>query len=967
MSLSRLRPVRWFSLAVAVIAAHMHAAATDSPREHLSLDANWKFHLGDDLGIGFGRTQSGVGSPEATRLEFNDLAWRTINLPHDWANELPYDKTANFSGGYIPIGTSFPKNSIGWYRRTLTLPATDAGKRFRLQFDGAMHDATVWFNGWVVKRHEGGYEQFSEDITDLVNLDGPNIITVRVDATYGEGWWYEGAGLYRHVWLDKTAPVAIAPDGIFVYSKFKDNKPADQVEVVSETTVLNSLPTAQKATVRLEIINPDGGTVAKTEQAVALLGSDRSEVKASLVFMKPDLWSPESPKLYHLITTVEANGKVVSRLKTEFGIRTLAFDKDQGFLLNGQRYEIQGTCNHEVHAGVGAAIPDALQYFRVARLKECGANAYRTAHNPPAPELLEACDRLGMIVMDECRLLGSDEGNLHKWESLIRRDRNHPSVVIWNTCNEEPLKAQAAAGRVALSMQTLAKKLDPTRPVTAAANIGNVYSGLMSTLEVRGWNYNEGAAVAYHAAHPEQPNVGTETASYLSTRGVYEHDKDKGYVSSYGPFGYGLDQINKTWWSQVANLPWFAGSFVWCGFDYRGEPHPYRWPNISSAFGILDTCGFPKDEFYYYKAWWTKAPVLHLLPHWNWAGKEGQELLVQALSNCEQVELFLNGQSLGKQKMEPNGRLSWKVKYAPGTLSAKGYIGDKLVAETKVETTGLASAVQLTTDRARIAADGADLSIITVAVIDDQRRVVPVAENKITFTLSGTGKIIGVGNGDPSSHEPDTYISTPTMKSAASAGWRWKLAPGLAKAAAAPEYASDFDDSNWATIRADTNAPAFKKSDTIIMRTHINLTKADLASDVVQVSFGGIPVKAEDAAGEIPDTGWLFVNQQCVGETTSKLTDSFDCKSQLHVGNNVIVWAFNNLRQERRFSADNKGMNPKVSVMLVNNPVAPVWSRSVFNGLAQIIVQSTGEVGEIKLTASAEGLQPATTLIRTQK
>jgi beta-galactosidase len=951
-----------------MVAGFLHAsAATDSPREHLSLDANWKFHVGDDLGVGFGRTQSGVGSPEATRLLFNDLAWRTIHLPHDWANELPYDQTANFSGGYIPIGTKFPRNSIGWYRRTLSLPPTDAGKRIRLQFDGAMHDATVWVNSWVVKRHEGGFEQFSEDITDLVNFDGPNIITVRVDATYGEGWWYEGAGLYRHVWLDKTAPVAIAPDGIFVYSKFKDNKPADQVEVVTETTVLNTLTSGQKATVRHEIINPDGGSVAKTEQVVKLPGRDRGEVKESLFFTKPELWSPESPKLYQLITTVEVDGNVVDRQKTEFGIRTVAFDKDQGFLLNGQRYEIKGTCNHEFHAGVGAAIPDTLQYFRVAKLKECGSNAYRTSHNPPTPELLTACDRLGMIVMDESRLLGSDEENLHKWESLIRRDRNHPSVVIWNTCNEEPQKAQAAAGRIGLTMQTLAKKLDPTRTVTAAANIGNVSSGLMSALDVRGWNYHEGEAAAYHAAHPEQPNVGTETASYLSTRGIYEHDKEKGYVSSYGPFGYNLDLVNKTWWSQVANLPWFAGSFIWTGFDYRGEPTPYKWPNVSSAFGILDTCGFPKDEFYYYKAWWTKDPVLHLLPHWNWAGKEGQELLVQALSNCEQVELFLNGRSLGKQKMEPNDRLSWKVKYAPGTLSAKGYIGDKLVAETKVETTGPASAVQLTPDRPRIAADGTDLSVITVAVTDARHGVVPVAGNKITFTLTGPGKIIGVGNGDPSCHEPDTYISTPTVKSVAGGDWRWKQAPELAKADATPEYARDFDDSDWAAIRADTNALSFKKNDTIIMRTHVTLTEADRASDMIQVSFGGIPVKAEDAAGETPDTGWLFVNQKCVGETTSKLTDSFDCKSQLHMGDNVIVWAFNNLRQERRFSADNSGINPKVSVMLVNNPVPPVWSRSVFNGLAQIIVQSTGEAGEIKLTASAEGLQPATTLIQARK
>jgi beta-galactosidase len=944
------------------LAPQLHAAATDSPREHLSLDAQWKFHLGNDLGGELGRLKGGDGSPDAARPEFNDQAWRTINLPHDWAIELPIDQTANRNGGFIPLGTSFPQNSIGWYRRTLTLPATDAGKRIWLQFDGVMHDCTIWVNGWMVKRHEGGYEQFREDITDLVNLGGTNTVAVRVDATYGEGWFYEGAGIYRHVWLDKTAPVAIAPEGIFVYSKFKNNLPADQVEVDSETTVLNSLPTGKKATVRLEIISPDGRSVAKTEQPVTLPSNDRREVKASLFFKKPDLWSPESPKLYQLITTVEVEGKGVDRQKTEFGIRTLAFDKDQGFLLNGRSYVIRGTCNHQNHAGVGAAMPDALQYFRVAKLKECGSNAYRTTHYPPTPELLEACDRLGMIVMDECRLLGSDEGNLKKLESQIRRDRNHPSVAIWSICNEEPLQAQAAAGRIGLSMQTLVKKLDPTRPVTAAANAGNVYSGLMGALEVRGWNYNEESADKYHTEHPEQPNVGTETASYISTRGIYENDKDKGYVASNGPYGAPDQVITKTWWSFVATRPWFSGSFIWTGFDYRGEPYPYGWPCISSAFGILDTCGFPKNDFYYYKAWWTKAPVLHLLPHWNWAGKEGQELLVQALSNCEQVEAFLNGQSLGKQKMEPNDRLSWKVKYVPGTLSAKGYIGDKVVAETKVETTGAASAVQLTRDRARIAADGTDLSIVTVAVTDAQQRIVPVAGNKITFSLSGPGKIIGVGNGDPSCREPDTYIGGPTVQSVASTGWRWKLATAPATAAATPEYASEFDDSSWDKIRLNTNTPRFKKNDTIIMRTHITLTEADLASEMVQVCVRGIPLKPWESV----DTGWLFVNQQCVGETTSKLGAAFDSKSQLHVGDNVIVWAFNNLGGIKRFTTDKfTGINPNSNVVLISNPVPPVWSRSVFNGLAQIIVQSTGQAGEIKLTASAEGLQPMTTLIQT--
>jgi beta-galactosidase len=947
------------------------AAANDTPREHLSLDSSWKFSLNESLGAGYGREKGGYGSPAATRMEFNDLTWRTINLPHDWAVELPFDKTATRNGGFKPIGSGFAKNNFGWYRRSLTLPSTDAGKRIYLQFDGAMHDATVWVNGWVVKRHEGGYEQFREDITDIVNLGGSNIITVRVDATHPEGWFYEGAGLYRHVWLIKTAPVAIAPNGVFVYSSFKNNIPADQVEVLTETTVLNSLPAGQNGRVRLEVFNPAGQSVAKAEKAFALPGSAHSEVKESLFFEKPALWSPESPKLHHLVTTVEVDGKVVDRQKTEFGIRTVAFDKDRGFLLNGQPYKIKGTVNHQNHAGVGAAMPDALQYFRVAKLKECGSNAYRTGHYPPTPELLEACDRLGMLVMTESRLLGSDSENLSKLEAMIRLYRNHPSVMIWSICNEEPRQDEPVGGRVALSMQALVKRLDPTRAVTAGSNLGNTSSGLMGLLDVRGFNYNDNAWDKYHAEKPEQPILGTEMASYVSTRGIYEHDKDRCHVASYGPYrprliqelnsAPRLTEITTTWWSLAATRPWFSGGFIWTGFDYRGEPSPFNWPCINSAYGILDTCGFPKDDFYYYKAWWTANPVLHLLPHWNWAGKDGQEILVQALSNCEQVELFLNGRSLGKQKMEPYSRLSWKVKYAPGTLSAKGFVGDKMVKETKVETTGAASTVQLTPDRARIAADGADISIVTVAVADAQKRVVPTVGNKITFALNGPGKIIGVGNGDPSCLEPDTYFGAPTVKSIASTEWRWKQSKVPASAAVTSDSAGSFADPSWLKIPAN-NSTEFKRNDTVIMRTHITLTKADLESDEVLVSVAGIPVRPYQEK----TAGWLVVNQQFVGETTGKNGSVFNCKSQLRVGENVIVWSVNHYGRDIRFTADNSGFNPKASVELITHPAAPVWSRSVFNGLAQIIVQSTGQAGEIKLTASAEGLQPVTTLIVAQ-
>ena len=379
----------------------------------------------------------------------------------------------------------------------------------------------------------------------------------------------------------------------------------------------------------------------------------------------PTLWTPENPKLYKLITTVEVDGKVVDQKETEFGIRTFAFDKDKGFLLNGQPYVLKGTCNHQDMAGVGAALPDALQYFRIAKLKEFGCNAYRTSHNPPTPELLEACDRLGMIVMDEARLLGSDSENLQKLTNLVRRDRNHASVGIWSICNEEPREYSPEGGRVGLTMQQLIKQLDPTRPVTAAEDVGDDASGLMGALEVRGWNYHVGQGMDdYHAKHPDQPNVGTEQASAVSTRGIYANDPARGYVSSFDDTALGWATTTERWWSYFAERPWLSGGFVWTGFDYRGEPTPYQWPCINSHFGVLDMCGFPKENYYYYQAWWTTNTVLHLFPHWNWPGQEGREIRVDCLSNCQEVELFLNGVSLGKQTMKRNSKLTWKTKYA---------------------------------------------------------------------------------------------------------------------------------------------------------------------------------------------------------------------------------------------------------------------------------------------------------------
>src|SRR5208283_4280585 len=473
----------------AVLTAHLSAAGTNAPREHLSLDANWKFHLGDDWPNALRLDKAGASGGPASE-KFNDLAWRSLDLPHDWAIELPFDKNSDTSHGFKPVGPGYPKNSVGWYRRTFDLPQSDSGKRIWLQFDGAFRDTTVWVNGWLVQRHEGGYYPFREDITDIVHFGGRNTIAVRVEASKFEGWFYEGAGIYRHVWLDKTAPVAIAPDGIFVYSRFKNNVPLDKAEINVEARLLNTLTNAVKATVNCEIISPEGKSVAKVKETEAVKGESMKIVKLESKVSAPELWSPELPELYQLVTTVESDGKIVDRKETAFGIRTVGFDVEKGFLLNGKHYGLYGTCNHQDMAGVGAALPDALQYFRVAKLKEFGCNAIRTSHNPPTPELLDACDRLGMLIMDESRLLGSDPENLRKWDDQIRRDRNHPSVAIWSVANEEfSVQDSPQGGNVARTMQNFVKQLDPTRPVTYAAPEGDTFTGINGVIEVRGWNY----------------------------------------------------------------------------------------------------------------------------------------------------------------------------------------------------------------------------------------------------------------------------------------------------------------------------------------------------------------------------------------------------------------------------------------------------------------------------------------------
>lgn len=926
--------------------------ASGSPREHCSLDANWKFHLGEDWPYALKLNRAGVSTGPASP-EFDDSAWRTVDLPHDWAVELPFDRTAECNHGFKPVGPKFPQNSIGWYRRTFTLSAGDGGKRISLQFDGVFRDATVWVNGWLVMHHESGYSPFDVDITDLTHFGGQTTVTVRVDASKSEGWFYEGAGIYRHVWLNKTSPVAIAPDGVFVYATFKNNVPGDQADIHAEVRLLNCFTNPVQAVVKCDIIGPDSETQKQFQREIEVASSDPQTVRLATRISKPILWSPESPTVYKLITTVEVDGRLVDQQATTFGLRTISFDAQRGFILNGKPYLIKGTCNHQDHAGVGVALPDALQDFRIAKLKEFGDNAYRTSHHPPTPELLDACDRMGMLVMDESRLLGSDPENLRRWEQQIRRDRNHPSVFLWSIANEEfAVEDTEDAARVALSMQNLARRLDPTREVTYAAPEGDVFAGINSVIQVRGWNYHIiGETDRYHAEHPDQPNIGTEQASTVSTRGIYENNAARGHLSAYDVNypGHGLPA--ETWWSYFAARPWLAGGFVWTGFDYRGEPTPYNWPCINSHFGILDTCGFPKDNFYYYQAWWTTNVVLHLLPHWNWPGREGQMIRVDALSNCGEVELFLNGKTLGRQTMKPNSKLSWKVKYAPGTLSAMGYDNGRLAAKAEVSTTGGPVAVELQPNRTEIKADGRDVSVFTVSALDAQGRFVPVAQNLIQFELHGPGKIIGVGNGDPSCHEPDVFAPQIPVHSIPISNWRWQFAELSAKGAVGPEEKVEFDDSGWHSLKdfkgsqvKDMVSPGGRST---VFRTHIKLKSEDLENAGIEIRFGG---------GFTPH--WVFVNNQRLGEVRDWSAQSvFELKKNLHAGTNLVAFGISGDP-----NADYFHLSARLE--MIGRPIPQAWSRSLFNGLAQVMVQSTRETGEITLVARSAGMSPATNQIQ---
>jgi len=924
-------------------------------RERLLMDFGWHFAFGNagDAGKDFRNgtgyfsyfAKAGYGDGAASK-NFDDRGWRVLDLPHDWAVEEPFDPSAGYSHGYKTVGRKFPATSVGWYRKTFVIPESDLGRRIAIQFDGVYRNSIVWLNGFYLGEEHSGYSGFRYDITDYLNYGGENVIAVRVDASMEEGWFYEGAGIYRHVWLETTSPLHVAPNGIFVFSEV-GNKAAG---VTARTTIANDGTNNVNFDIVQSVVNQHGETIARKElKRLAISAGETVEFASLMKVSNPNLWSIETPYLYKLLTVVNSQGVAVDRCETPFGIRTLRFDPQQGFFLNGKHVTLKGTNNHQDHAGVGTAIPDALQEFRIKRLKEMGSNAYRCSHNPPTPELLDVCDRLGMLVIDENRLVGTNEEHLNLLRRMILRDRNHPSVFIWSLGNEEwSVEGNITGARIASTMQAYVRRLDPTRRTTYA-NSGGWGHGISTVIDVMGFNYiGNGDIDKQHAEFPDQPAMGTEETTSRSTRGVYADDTLNAHMQATDrkPGGRSMEEGFKFY----AARPFLSGLFFWTGFDYRGEPHPFGWPQVASQSGIVDLCGFPKDMFYYLKSWWTEEPVLHLLPHWNWKGREGRSISVWAYTNCDEAELFLNGKSLGRKATPKNSHLEWTVSYAPGSLLARGYTNGKMAATDQVETTGEPAGIRLVPDRSSIKADGEDVSVITVQVLDSSGRIDPTSNTEIAFNLQGPGTIIGVGNGDPSSHEADNFVERVNQPSIEN------LKAHLFKAAEGyTEVQPDFDDSLWSTLMNNQGEYNVRAHDTLTMAViRGSFIVSDLTNDT-KITLWPKSLGEEET---------VYVNGHLVAKGI-KRDDSVQKyvldRAIVHSGRNIYAVVGTPLVP--RFLYDN--LNTDAGTIQVLTPGAK-WKRKAFNGIAQVLVQSARLPGEMILTATSNGLTTALLRIQAQ-
>nr|MDA3822884.1 DUF4982 domain-containing protein [Bacteroidales bacterium] len=886
-------------------------------REHLLMDQNWKFAFGHPYdakkdyyhatGYFSYITKAGYGDGPAA-ADFNDKPWRIVDLPHDWAVEQPFDGSASHSHGYKTVGPKFPDTSVGWYRKAFNIPESDLGKRISIQFDGVHRNAKVWINGFFLGTESSGYFDFVYDITPYLNYGGENVISVRVDVSLEEGWFYEGAGIYRHVWLNKTNPLHIDYNGVFVTSTIEDGAAILKVE----STVVNETDDERTFEIEHELVDKDGKiTTIRRFTSEVIQPHEKKELEYLIDLDEHTLWSLDNPYLYEVRTSIYEGEKKIDDYATTFGIRTIRFDPDLGFFLNGESVKVKGTCNHQDHAGVGTAIPDALQEFRIERLKSMGANAYRSSHNPPTPELLDACDRLGMLVMCENRLMGTSPEILGQLSRLIKRDRNHPSIFIWSLGNEEwAIEGNEKGTRIGAEMQDFARKLDPSRPYTVAAS-GGWGHGVDISMEIMGFNYlSHGNIDEHHKEFPNQPSIGSEEATTRGTRGIFEDNFEIGHMAPTDRVEDGSSI--ETGWEYFAKREFLSGLFFWTGFDYRGESNPLNYPAISSQFGIMDVCGFPKQSYYYLQAKWSNEPVLHIASHWNWEGKEGELINVRVQSNCEEVELFLNGISLGRKEMNLYSHLEWDVNYKKGKLEAKGYNNGKKVVENKVETAGESASIQLIANRSVLDANGEDVSVITVKVNDSKGRFMPLADELISFEIDGPGRIIGVGNGNPGCHEADTYygeVNQILIKNS-----KISVVEVMEQQA---ELLVGFDDSGWPAHRMTREQMIFPPEKTIVVRADFTLSGFTKDSKFVLHS------KSLADGQDVYVNGHLIAENIKRGEHNQSFTLDH---SVLKEGKNL--YAIIGSPMQKRSEWDE--LNIKPGLIQIINP-EPASSRSVFN------------------------------------
>ncbi|TKK70189.1 glycoside hydrolase family 2 protein [Ilyomonas limi] len=756
---------------LAGIVISMMAAAQTHIRYIENFDNGWKFIL-DSVN-------------EYSAANVNDTAWRNLNLPHDWSIEFAFDKNSptGVGGGALHGG-------VGWYRKTFTLPEASSNKQVLIDFDGVYMNSSVWVNGHKVGFHPYGYTSFRYNLTPYLHVDGtPNTIAVKVDnSKQPNSRWYSGSGIYRNVWLTITNPVYVDHWGTYVTTPVVNNASA----TVQVNTSICRADTLHKVTLNTVIVDDKGNKVAHKINTLVELNDSVTNVSQQLTLTNPKLWSVNHPVLYKVITTLLDGKSGLDDYVTPFGIRTFGFDANNGFSLNGEHFKINGVCNHHDLGCLGAAVNRRALERQLEILKGMGVNAIRTSHNPPAPELLNLCDSMGLLVMDEAFDMWKKQKNPYdyhlywdEWHekdlrSQVMRDRNHPSVIIWSIGNEIPEQwggknGEDSSGKmIARELADIVRSLDTTRPITAANNNPEPPNMIIESgaLDLIGYNYHHQLYAAFPQTYPGKKFIATETVSALETRGHYDMPSDsirRWPVRWDIPFNNGnpdltcsaYDNCSAPWgstheetWKVIKKYNFLSGQFIWTGFDYLGEPTPYGWPARSSYFGIVDLAGFPKDIYYMYKSEWTNEPVLHIFPHWNW--KVGDTVDVWAYYNhADEVELFLNGKSLGKKHKEGDSlHVWWRVVYQPGTLKAISTENGKTVLTQEIKTAGAPAKIVLKADRNTIHADGKDLSFVTVTVVDKDGNTVPYADNLIYYNITGQGSIVGLDNGQQTDLEP---------------------------------------------------------------------------------------------------------------------------------------------------------------------------------------------------------------------